>query len=156
MIAKEIRQQTQPTSCSCVATCIAMAIGVPVQEIGISLDRGSTFDDWGVWLARRGVWMRRGIRIDLYGEPFHNGSVYLIGTHSLNIVNSEHAVLLDTRGPRKEGPNFNERSGWKCFDPNFGREGINVYEWIDEYSTLDFCELRDDVSWRLRGPAQAA
>lgn len=138
-LADPIVQQTQPTPCSCTATCIAMALGIPVAELGVVLSNGLEFDDFGVWLAERGIWLRQGIRNNNRGESFFNGSLYLVGVRSLNIVNSDHAVLLDTRAL---ATNANPRSGWKCFDPNTGRDGKAVYTWVDEHVTLDFCELR--------------
>lgn len=142
-LAPQIEHQTQPTPLSCVATCIAMAVGSPVAELGVDLSRPFDFDDFGVWLAERGIWMRMCVRNAGRGERFHDGGIYLVGIRSLNVANQDHAVLLDTRGPRKDGPNFNERSGWLTFDPNKGREGKQILEWCDENIVLDFCQLID-------------
>lgn len=141
-LAPQINHQQQPTPVCCSATCIAMAVGEPVESLGINLERAYDFKAFGCWLAEHGLWLRPMLLFQGQGERLHNGALYLIGARSLNNVNSDHAVLLDTRGPRKEGPNFNERSGWKCFDPNEGREGKQSYTWIDEHLALDACELR--------------
>lgn len=140
-LANPIVHQVQPTSVSCTATCVAMAVGIPVQELGVNLDRCYDFDHFGVWLAERGLWLRRGIRNADRGERYFSGRVYLVGVRSLNVVAQDHAVLLDTRGPSKEGDKYNERSGWCTFDPNMGREGKAAYHWVDENVTLDFCEI---------------
>jgi hypothetical protein len=148
-IAEKIEHQTQPTPCSCVVTCLAMALGLPVLELvaqigTISIDRSFGPETFAIWLAERGIWMRPTMN-SAYGrgERIYQGSVYLVGVRSLNLVNADHSVLLDTRGPRLEGPNYNERSGWKLFEPNAGREGVTAYDWVDEYVALDMHELRD-------------
>lgn len=147
-LADVIVHQTQPTPCSCVHTCIAMALGIPVADLvaavgTISLDRSLSEESFAVWLAERGVWMRPMVLHYGRGERLVNGTLYLVGVRSLNRVNSDHCVLLDTRPPRKVGDEYNDRSGWQVFDPNRGREGpIEFYEWVDEYTALDACELR--------------
>jgi len=117
-----------------------------VADLGVVLANSLDFDDFGCWLAERGIWMRQGVRINNHGEGYFDRGVYLVGVRSLNIVNSDHAVLLDTRGA---ATNSNPRSGWKTFDPNAGREGIKAYTWVDEHVTLDFCELRQRSSWQI-------
>lgn len=143
-LAPTIEHQTQPTPRACTATCIAMALGVPVADLGVPLENALDFDEFGVYLAERGVWMRQGIMLNTRGERFQQGGVYLIGVRSLNMVNSDHAVLLDARG---QPTNDNRKSGWKFFDPNSGRDGKEVYNWVDECVALDFCELRDRSRW---------
>lgn len=137
-LASPIIHQKQPTPCSCTATCIAMAVGVPVETLGIDLSRAYDFDKFGVWLAERGIWLRVADR----GESFHQDTLYLVGVRSMNIVWSDHAVLVDTRGERKVGEGFYERSHWKTFDPCEGIEGKKVYHWADEHQATNFCELR--------------
>lgn len=146
-LANPIIHQTQPTPTACTATCVAMAVGVPVADV-FRLDRALDFRDFGPWLAERGVWLRPMLLFQGVGERFHSGALYLVGVRSLNIKNSDHSVLLDTRGPRKEGPNYNERSGWLTFDPNQGREGKELYAWTDEYVTLDACQFVQKGSGR--------
>lgn len=139
-LAKEIIHQQQPTGCSCVATCIAMALGSRVTDLGVPLSNALDPEDFGVWLAERGVWMRQGIIVDGHGETLRQGHVYLIGVRSQNIVCSDHAILADTRG---EPTNSNPRSGWKFFDPVAGMEGKRAYRWADPGQIMNFCELRD-------------
>jgi len=144
-LAKRIEQQTQPNGASCTQTCIAMALGVPVAELGVPLDNGLDFDDFGVYLAERGVWLRRCIIVDGRGERFQQGCVYIVGVRSLNLIGGDHAVILDARG---EATNTNPRSGWKFYDPNVGRDGLKVYTWVDDTGqVVDFCELRDRSRW---------
>lgn len=145
-LADPIVHQTQPTPCSCTPTCIAMALGIPVEQLGVDLNRSYDFHRAGVWLAERGIWMRMGLFVRPFGERLRNGTVYLVGIRSQNIIGSDHAVLLDTRGDPLVGEGHHERSHWKTYDPNKGIEGKNYIEWIDEYGLLDFAELvqRDD------------
>jgi len=140
MLANPIILQRQPTPCSCTATCIAMALGVPVAELGVPLTNALEFEDFGVFLAERGVWMRQGILINTFGEQLRQGHVYILGVRSLNLVTSDHAILADTRGA---ATNTNPRSGWRFYDPLEGVEGKASYGWADHGQILDFCELRD-------------
>jgi hypothetical protein len=133
-----------------------MALGIPVANLGLPLERCYEPDAFGLWLAQRhGIWLRQR---DIYrgrGERLWSRALYLCGVRSLNLVNSDHSVLLDTRAPRKEGANYTDRSGWKCFDPNQGREGLKLYTWVDEYSLLDVYELVEETGdWRFEDPVQ--
>lgn len=156
-LASTIRHQMQPTPVSCTATCIAMALGVPVTELGVPLDRAFGFRDFGVFLAERGIWMRHCVRSGNFGEKFNHGSVYLISVRSLNKIGTDHAVLLDTRPPRKTGPSpsggeFNEYSGWEFFDPNTGKDGKQTYDWAWEDLTIGFCELKERTVHTIGAP----
>lgn len=146
-LAKKIELQTQPTHDTCTQTCIAMALGVPVADLGVCLGNGTNFEDFGVYLAERGVWMRQCVHMDGKGEAFQQGRVYLITMRSLNKIGIHHAILLDARGEPElknfDVPSAPERNGWKFFDPNTGREGKQTYEWVWECEAVDFCELRD-------------
>lgn len=135
-LATPVKQQTQPTPFSCTATCVAMAVGLPVESMGVVLDNCLDTGDFGVWLAERGIWMRRGIFIDGHGEQFKAGALYMIGVPSLNLTGSTHCVLMDTRVPTGEKA--------LIFDPNFGRDGLRVYS--KNIAVLDFVELIDRSS----------
>lgn len=139
-LAAKIEHQTQPTAVSCTATCVAMALGIQVEALGVPLENGLDFEDFGVFLAERGVWMRQGIVIDTKGERFQQGHVYLISVRSLNNLAADHVVLLDARG---EPTNSNPRSGWIFYDPVQGMDGKKTYSWIDPGQVVDFVELRD-------------
>lgn len=146
-LAQLIQHQTQPTPVACTQTCIAMALGIAVADLGVPLENGLNFEDFGVYLAERGVWMRQCVHMDGKGEAFQHGRVYLITVRSLNKINTTHAILLDARGG-PELKNYDvgsapERNGWKFYDPNVGREGKEVWDWVWECQALDFCELRD-------------
>jgi hypothetical protein len=158
-LAKTIQLQTQPTPVSCTATCIAMALGVPVADLGVPLDQAFGFTDFGVFLAERGIWMRHCVRSHRYGEKFMHGTVYLLAVRSLNKIGTDHAVLLDTRPPRKTGlvqdgggAEYNEFSGWQFFDPNTGREDKHSYDWAWEDLTVGFCELRERTQYTIGAP----
>ena len=102
-LAETIVHQMQPTNCSCTATCLAMAIGMPVGEMGVDLERPYDFPDAGLWLAERGIWLRVGIINNGRGESFYPGHVYLVGIRSLNMIGTDHTLLLDTRGAPSSG-----------------------------------------------------
>lgn len=140
-LAATIEHQTQPTKHSCVATCVAMSVGIPVTQLGVDLNRPYSFAQAGVWYAERGIWMRIGIHIGGYGERLEHNRLYLVGIRSQNNVGSDHAVLLDTRGEPLTGPGYHERSHWKTYDPNKGRDDSKWIDWIDEHGLLDFAEL---------------
>lgn len=137
-----IVHQTQPTPVSCTATCIAMAIGLPVETLGVELARSLDFPDFGVWLAQRGIWMQR----CRDGEPLRARELYLLGVRSLNMVNSDHALLLDTRHLASENPCHVPQF---LFDPCRGREGRESYEYIYPDMVLEAWTLHEKVSWRL-------
>lgn len=139
-LASTIIHQQQPTNVSCTPTCIAMALGMPVSDMGVGLERPFAFHHFGVWLAERGIWLRPVMRLGQDGEPLRQGHVYLVAVRSKNIVGGDHAVLVDTRG---EPTNSNPRSGWKTFDPNAGRAEKAVWDWADEYYGMEICELCD-------------
>jgi hypothetical protein len=138
-LANPIVHQMQPTPVCCTATCIAMALGIPVTEMGVDLEKAYNFDKTGPWLAERGIWMRPLYFWNGFGERLMPGRVYLVGIRSQNKIGTDHAVLLDTRGAPK--PDGHERSGWLTFDPNEGIEGKNWISWIDEHGLLDAAEL---------------
>lgn len=144
----EIAHQTQPTPLSCTATCIAMAIGVPVDQLRTNLERCTDFWHWGVWLAQRGVWMRR----CRDAEPLRAGELYLLGVRSLNIVNSDHALLLDTRHLHYSIHPCTTPQ--RLFDPCRGREGREAYSYICEDMVLEAWTLHDRVNYRVEPPKQ--
>lgn len=139
-LANPITHQQQPTPCSCTATCVAMAVGIRVEDLGVPLSNALDLDDFGVWLAERGIWMRQAVSINSHGEMLRQGRVYLLGMRSQNVMCSDHTVLADCRG---EPTNSNPRSGWKFFDPVAWIDGRKAYTWVDEGQIIDFCELRD-------------
>ena len=120
-----IQHQIQPTSESCLATCVAMAVNVPIKELGVDLEKSYEPEEFGPWLAERGIWLR----MAELGEDFKTG-LYLVGVLSLNDMASMHSILLDTRG----GTHL-------LFDPNKGREGKKHYTKLDDDHIVDICEL---------------
>ena len=127
-----IKHQQQPNSRSCVPTCIAMALGVPVDQLGVPLDRGYTPEEFGPFLAERGVWLRMMVFMNGRGEGFEKGGVYLLGVRSLNDLEADHALLVDYRGDKP-----------KLFDPNRGRPDKYFYSTVGAEDTTTFYELRD-------------
>lgn len=138
MLASPIVHQMQPTPVCCTATCIAMALGVPVAELGVRLEDSHGLLDFGIYLAERGVWLRYLDR----GERFWPQSLYILSVRSLNKIGTDHALLLDTRScdcDRSEG----WCRHWKVYDPNEGREGKEIYRNVWEYHAIKACQLKD-------------
>jgi hypothetical protein len=154
-LANPIVHQQQPTPNTCTPTCIAMAIGVPVAELGVPINRAYGISEFGVWLAERGIWMRPLMRAYRHGERFIDGTVYLAAVRSQNLIGSDHVVVVDTRGPPERNASGEiERSGWLCFDPNLGRPDKKVYDWVDEYYALDAYELIERSPYTIGSPPQ--
>jgi hypothetical protein len=126
--------QMQFTLVCCTTTCIAMAVGTPVGELGVDLDTAYGFKDCGIWLAERGIWLRMCDR----AERFRPGTVYLVSVRSLNRIGGDHALLLDTR----PGASNDDDSEWLTFDPNTGIEGKKVYNFVNEHYAVHACELK--------------
>ena len=130
--------QQQPTSESCLPTCVAMSMGLKVEDLGVPLDRGHAPYEFGVWYAERGVWLRKLPITDGFAEPFIPGYLYLLEVRSLNDVGIDHAILLDMR----DGTS-------RIFDPNTGRPGKRRYESITTEDTITANALV------VRGPTTA-
>jgi hypothetical protein len=118
-----------------------MAVGIPVAELGVDLKRAYNIDEAAIWLSERGIWLRIAPFWSGYGEKLRDGRLYLVGIRSLNKIGTDHCVLLDTRGEHKVGDGFHERSHWKTYDPNRGRDDAKFIEWVDEHAAIDFAEL---------------
>jgi hypothetical protein len=134
-LADPIIHQIQPTPVCCTHTCVAMAVGIPVAELGADLNTAYSFDDCGIWFAERGIWMRRLDR----SEPFRAGTLYLVSVRSRNKIGVDHALLLDTRPGLKHE---DWESGWLTFDPNEGRDGMQTYSYVNEHYAIRACELK--------------
>lgn len=124
-LAANVAHQRQPTDKSCLATCVAMAVGVPVDALGLPVNRPLNLEDVGPWLAERGVWLR------LCGrhETFRDG-LYLVGVLSLNDMHELHSVLVDCRG-----------GAFNLYDPNAGNEGKRAYTILNKDDIYDISEL---------------
>jgi hypothetical protein len=146
-LAEPIVHQSQPTPVCCTHTCIAMAVGIPVADLGADLSTAYGFDDCGIWFAERGIWMRRLDR----SEPFRSGRLYLVSVRSLNKVGVDHALLLDTRFGKGDDESD---GGWRTFDPNGGREGMKTYSFVNEHYAIKACELKqhDERYMRFGAP----
>jgi hypothetical protein len=126
-LAKTITPQKQPSQVSCLATCVGMSVGVPVNEIGVDLTKPCPLELLAVWLAERGVWLRCGVWNSGRGEELIPGGIYLAIVRSSNIVGVDHAILVDTR-----------TDPFGIFDPQLGKiDGLDktkitaIYEFFD-------------------------
>lgn len=115
---KVIEHKTQPTKDSCMATCIAMLVGI---------DENKAYAEWHHKFQNRSSWLDTAL--DKYGIPYLYGSprsatllygfAYLLTVPSLNIQGGLHQVIAILC---KEG-------GVEIFDPVKGRGGLYyVYE----------------------------
>lgn len=139
-LARPIVPQTQPTPITCTATCVAMALGIPIADLGVRLDQAFGVDDFGVWLAERGIWLRPCAWNGRYGEHMRSGTVYLVKVRSRNTLGVDHLLLLDTRDGDTSS---SDEDRWVTYDPNRGRDGKLLYEWVNHYYAIAFWELKE-------------
>lgn len=134
--------QQQPTSSTCVPTCIAMALGLgsslvihEMELMGFNLVEGITPRQEQLYLLTQGIGYERMLNQGL-GLP--DGS-YLCEVPSLNLTGIFHCVFL-----------FIEEGEPQVFDPNDGKVGKDWYP-SDGFSSLpimaftkldDFGDLR--------------
>lgn len=95
-----ITYQAQPTNNTCVSTCLAMVLGVPVQQVidqfheDYMQGHGSVVE----YLEQEGCKVEN-LKAD-NTDPFEHGYVYLATVPSLNTRGTLHTVLLDCTGER--------------------------------------------------------
>ena len=146
-LATVIQQQTQPTPVSCTHTCIAMALGRPVQSLGLDINRPFHPLTLGYWLAVEwGIWMRRCDR----SEPVMRRAVYVVGIRSQNKVGVDHSVLLDTR---QVDPLDDPAMNGDWWDPNKGR-GDDVV-WVGQVSPCSILDMVELIDFHKRGDPTA-
>lgn len=132
--------QTQPTSTTCVPTCIAMAIGEPVfkviseiKDLGIDISEGMTDRQISYYLGTKGI------SIDPYITRESCGLLlgsYLICTPSLNILGGLHCVLAIIR---------EDDDGHYCniYDPNELKDGKKYYKYWEDLPLCTIIALDD-------------
>ncbi|EIC84720.1 hypothetical protein [Serratia sp. M24T3] len=112
-----ITHQQQPTYNTCMCACIAMVVGLPVQEV---------IDKWHEHFhAGKGEWLDDAL--DYYGKQYFyghprkatitNGFIYFLTVPSLNIEAGMHQVLCLAL----------EGNGVTIYDPAKGRENARYY-----------------------------
>ena len=113
--------QLQPTDRTCVHTCLAMVLGVPVQQV---IDRygGQPMSDQRLMAALT----EHGVEFDrlVFGNLFWPGW-YLAGVPSLNVEGGTHAILIHAH--RKKGVTVLDPSQLKTYR----RDGSNLKSWFD-------------------------
>ncbi len=108
MIPVSIQHVTQPSKHSCMAACLAMVTGLPVEYVRQRLPEPANADECTRFLAHHQV------RTELLREDqLWAGHLYIISLCSLNLPGQLHAAVLDWRDEQAPA----------LYDPNFGREG---------------------------------
>lgn len=134
MTAYQISEhQTQPTSNSCVSTCVAMILNKPVEEVIKDL-HSDYFDtdhcgDYAVvgYLRKHGMWVAT-MAQDVDSPCFlYTPGYYILTVPSLNYVGGTHAILL-TVSKDREG-----ELCWQVLDPAEGKPEKKAYSWSLEY-----------------------
>lgn len=128
-----LQHQMQPTFNTCMATCVAMVAGQPVDEV---VERWhQKFHDKTDWLDDA---------LDYYKIPYFYGSqrkaellygfIYFLTVPSLNIKGGLHQILMSLTAER----------GIEVFDPAMGRPGSKYYVWgeaqnDDQFGVISWC-----------------
>lgn len=111
MTFPRIKHQSQPTSNTCVTTCLAMLAGKPVAElIEQGFHHAYTVGD----ASYRELFEKLGLKFKSFDTAERNslmldGGVYLIGVPSLNIQGGMHEVLVEIAID----------GDWAILDPNY-------------------------------------
>lgn len=115
----EIKHVQQPTSQTCAHACLAMATGLPVEyfmerfdapELGPTEETLAFIESHILPQATSPF------------APYPYYGVYYVTTPSLNQLGRSHAIIV-TFDDLGDGV-----AGYKVYDPNKGRDGMNVYE----------------------------
>jgi hypothetical protein len=109
-----------------------MASGMLVERMRVPLNKALDPEDFALWLGERGIWLRQAMFTHDHGEQFQPGHVYLLSVDSINVMNTAHMLLLDTRPSTR-----------KLYDPELGNPEKKHYTTISEHDVYDFYELRD-------------
>lgn len=112
-----IKLQTQPTTDSCVQTCLAMMLNRPVEEI--LLDYPKPLGQEELIQAMQRYKIR--FNVISLGSLWFDG-YYTAVVPSLNLPGENHQIILDLCFARHE----NTTALW-VYDPNEGRKNVKVY-----------------------------
>lgn len=138
----KVAHQTQPAGYSCSQTVIAMALGIPVQDVIKKVgDRPLNWDQAAKALVRYGVFPKRVFDANIVWQ-FSKRGLYTVSVPSLNIEKGWHLILIEV--------GFESIT---VYDPAKGREGAKSYSSQDmmegacgyyELTYLDFELLEDE------------
>lgn len=111
MTFPRIKHQSQPTSNTCVTTCLAMLAGKPVADL---IEQGIHHDYTVGDAGYRELFEKLGLNFRSFDTADRNsmvldGGVYLVGVPSLNIVGGMHEILVEIASD----------GDWTIFDPNY-------------------------------------
>jgi len=129
----EINLVNQTCNNDCVAACISMALGIPIEEIKdgakmIGLGFPMTPFDATKLLCYFGV-----LGVRQQSDTLYSGNLYKIGVPSKNTQGGLHSILIDLRN----GRNY-------VFDPQQGVEGKKFYGVIPKqyFSPIQIIDLK--------------
>ena len=119
--------QNQPCGHSCVPTCIAMALDIPVDKVlkemaDLGLDVSKGTNDFYI--------MKYLVRHNIAVETFMNRGLglgdghYFFNVNSLNRMGLNHCVFVYIKNLEP-----------KVYDPNNGKEGKKFYD-IDDFTSM--------------------
>lgn len=112
MTFPRIKHQSQPTSNTCVTTCLAMLAGKPVATL---LEQGFHHDYTVGDAGYRELFEKLGLNFKSFDTADRNsmildGGVYLVAVPSLNIVGGMHEILVEIAA---------NGDYWTILDPNY-------------------------------------
>lgn len=130
-----ITHQTQPSDDTCASACIAMILGIPVEEVIEEFHEDFFNRDINVseYLTMKGV---RNKQLLALNDDIYTGRIYLLTVPSLNFPGLMHYMLMEVH-----------ENYYTLHDPNWGREGKKHYipsEW--ELVKRDECRLRSFIT----------
>ena len=128
-----IELQIQPDGYSCVSTCLAMTVGIPVEVIiEAGWHKKYREDDESIrdMLAFYQVPFTEYHTLDRVALAHIETGVLWVTVASLNNPQGWHQILIEVY-------NTPEDILWKVFDPQAGREGQRYYTDIEELAESD-------------------
>lgn len=111
-----IQHQTQPCPVSCVATCIAMITGCPVDLVVDQFHREYRKGDLSIGDMLRSIGLAFKSFDSAERQSLDEDGVYLVSVPSLNIQGGMHQVVIEMADGE-----------WTVLDPNLGRDDRLYY-----------------------------
>lgn len=115
----------QPNGSACVVACCAMVSGRPYDEVRALAGKDALgSDEEDRLLVRLGILPRRS-----ESQSLRHGRIWLATVPSLNKRATNHRIVIDTR------------DGCDVYDPNEGRDGVDIYTLNDLKSWTHLTEV---------------
>ena len=114
-----IEQQVQPTPITCVSTCMAMILGIPVESV-INEFHKKYYEDIDITCTE--YLQGKGLKVDrMYADSspkyIDYNTIYGLIVPSLNIEGGTHMVLMEV----------DSLGNWSIYDPNYKKESKKYY-----------------------------